>query len=401
MTKTYRYKTKQADQKIVSGMVRADSSEEASLILARRGISAVEISLERSGKFLPSFFVPQRVSPQEKIAFLEHLADLVEAGLPIFRSLEILSRQNQNPVFAHVLKDVKESIRAGKGVSETLEKHSAIFSPFTISMVRAGEQSGTLDASLRESALALEREHELKQKVNQALVYPGIILAFGVITVTVLLFFVIPRLEEIYQDFGGTLPFLTRIFIFTSRILTRFGWLAALLAAAGAYFWHHRAKQHLKHFESLLAKIPWIGTLKQLEDTVYFSRTLGLLLKHGIPIIEALDVSARVVGSRELSGKLSEVRGKVIQGISLAHSVEELGAFDPFVQSFIETGEETGSLEKALQKVSVIYEKRLESLIKISTTLIEPVLLLAVGIVVGLFVIGMLLPIFEISLLVR
>lgn len=397
----FRYKAKQADQKAVSGKIEAASKEEARTLLSRQGLSSINVESSTQGDWLASFFTPKRISQREKIAFLEHLADLIEAGLPIFRSLEILVRQNRNPAFAPLLEDLRESIRTGRGFSETLEKHAETFSPFIISMIRAGEQSGTLDASLRESAQALERINELKQKVNQAMIYPGIILSFGILTIIILLVFVIPRLEEVYSDFGGTLPALTRLFILASRIFTKFGWFMAILAVAGIYFARRQAQKHRQRIENWLIRIPWIGTLKNLEDAIYFTRTLGLLLKNGVPIIEALGVSAKVVTNRELSEKLMEVKGKITQGSSLSHSIEKFGAFDPFILCFIETGEETGSLDKSLQKVSVIYEKRLESMIKISATLIEPVLLLAIGVLVGLFVIGMLLPIFEISLLVR
>jgi len=403
--KTFRYKARKGLKDNVEGVIEAKSRDEAIVLLTREGLFPLNLTQEKGAKpfyaDLRSLFGMSKILQRERIAFLERLADLTEAGLTIFRALEILSNQPQNQLFQNSLSDIKESIRTGKNLSDAMEKHQECFSPFVISMIRAGEQSGTLDIALRESSQALEREYEMRQKVTQAFVYPAIILSFGLLTVMVLLFAVIPRLEEIFQDLGGTLPLLTRFFVLISRILTRFGWLIAGAGLLFALYWKQNAKNHKKNLGAFLEKIPWLGKFRQIEDTVYFTRTLGLLLGHGISIIEGLTVAAQVIRSQGLRKKILGIKANVIQGASLAQAIEDEKAFEPIVLNFVQTGEESGSLDKTLQKLSGIYEKQLENLIKISTTLVEPILILLIGAFVGMIVISMLLPIFEISLLIR
>ncbi|HNV86000.1 MAG TPA: type II secretion system F family protein [Candidatus Omnitrophota bacterium] len=403
--KTFRYKARKGLQETVEGTIEAKSRDEAIVLLTREGLFPLDVIQEKSEQpfhaSIPSLLGISKISSRDKIAFLERLADLTEAGLTIFRALEILSNQPQNPLLRNTLIDVKESIRTGKSLSDAMEKHPECFSPFVMSMVRAGEQSGTLDNALRECAQALEREYEMRQKVAQAFVYPSMILSFGFLTVLVLLFFVIPRLEEIFQDLGGSLPFITRFFVFLSRVLTRFGWLfAGIILSCGIYL-KNRAKKQKEKSGTFFEKIPWLGQFRRIEDTVYFTRTLGLLLGHGISIIEALTVASQVIRSAGLRKKIVEIKGSVIQGASLARAIEEHKTFDVLVLNFVQTGEESGTLDKTLQKLSGIYEKQLEHLIKISTTLVEPLLILLIGVLVGMIVVSMLLPIFEISLLVH
>ncbi len=403
--KVFHYKAKEGPEKIVEGKMEASDQDQVIAQLTSRGLFPLEIILqttEKSDVPLSRFFFASKMpSLREKISFVDQLADLSSAGMTLLRAIELISKQSQSPIWRRILTNLKDSVRGGTSFSDALGKHPLVFSTFVVSMVRAGEQSGALDTCLREIAQALEREDALKSKIRQSLIYPGIILCFGLVTILVLLTFVIPRLEELYQDFGGSLPFFTKLVIGTSRILTSYGWLIAIVLTGCAIYLRGMLRSGKKTFRMFLAKLPWIGKLLDLEDTVHFTRTLGLLLKNGISIVEALAITQEIVQDRGLQEKIKRIKQAVIQGSQLARSMEELGTFTPLVVNFVQTGEETGGLDVSLEKISKIYEKEIEQRIKLLTTLLEPLLILIIGIVVGIIVVSMLLPIFQISLLVH
>lgn len=402
--KTFHYKAKESPQKIVEGEIEAQNRDQVVAELARQGLFPLEIvpqARQKSQARFPALLSRRAPTFREKIAFLDQLADLLSAGLTLVRALELAAEQYRKESWARLLTDLKEAIRAGKSFSDSLMKHSGTFSKFIVSMIRAGEQSGALETSLRSTAQAMEREADLRAKITQSLIYPAIIVSFGIVTIIVLLTFVIPRLEELYRDLGGSLPLLTRIVSGTSRLILSYWWLiglscVALFLACGIYM-----KRAGLSARSLSKNVPWVGVLVHLEETIVFTRSLGLLLKSGIPIIEALTVAEDIVQERRFRSDIAQIRKSVVQGSAMAATMETLGTFTPLVVSFIRTGEETGTLDSALDKVSRIYDKEIDQRIKILTTLLEPLLILAVGIVVGILVVSMLLPIFEISFLIQ
>jgi type II secretory pathway component PulF len=401
--KTFYYKAKEGPQKVVEGRMEAATRDQVVQHLTQQGLFPLEITSESvrvKRGFRLAFFVSKKPSRREIIDFLDQLAELSQAGLPLLRALEMISRQPQKEAWSEILIQLKDSVRGGMSFSEAVERYPAVFSRFMVSMIRAGEQSGTFEVSLKEILTALEREEEVAGKIRQASIYPGIILTVGMITVSVLVLFVIPRLEDLYRDFGGTLPWFTRIVIGSSRLAGSYGWLAALLLIGGIIYGRMDPKKARSAGLARLAKLPWIGSLARLEDHAHFTRTLGLLLKHGVPIVEALEASSQVIQNRNFRDRSMDMRDAVTQGKSLARAMSDQSLFEAFVVNFVETGEETGTLDHALTKVAEIHEKAIDQKLKIAATLIEPALILVVGVIVGAIVIAMLLPIFEVSFLV-
>ncbi len=404
--KTFHYKAKQGPKKIVEGEMLAESREQVVARLSGDGLFPLEITVQTgnstaSSQISPLTAIAGNTSLRGKISFMDQLADLSSAGLSIMKALDVISRQPLNPGWNRILENLKHDIHSGKSFSESLEAHPTYFSPFMISMIRAGETGGSFDVSLRQITQSLEREDDLRSKIRQSLLYPGVILSFGLITILILFLFVVPRLESLYEDFGGTLPFITQMVIGLSRGLVSFWWLLILLAAGAVVFIKQNVKSGKVSWRSIGFKLPWLGAMLKLEENVHFIRTLGLLLKNGISIIEALTVAGNIAENPVFQTSIASVKGDVLQGNSLAHALEKTGSFDALAIGFVQTGEETGTLDATLDKVSRIYERDIERKIKVLTTLLEPLMILAIGIIVGIIVISMLLPIFQISFLVR
>lgn len=404
--KTFRYKAKQGPQKVVEGEMRAENRDQVASRLSGQGLFPLEITAENNSPDTDSLLASThsftgKVTLREKIAFIDQLADLSSAGLSIMRALDVISKQPRGPVWSQLLGGIKNSIHSGKSFSDALEFYPAIFSPFMISMIRAGETGGSFDLSLRQITHALEREEELRSKIRQAMLYPGVILSFGLITILILFIFVIPRLQGLYEDFGGTLPFITRMVIGLSRSMVSFGWIFALLLAGAGIYLKSASQKGRFSWRSAGLKLPWLGKMLRLEENVHFMRSLGLLLKNGVSITEALTVAGRIAEDSSFQSSITVIKRNVLEGHSLAHAMEGTGIFDALAIGFVQTGEETGTLDQTLEKISTVYERDVERKLKVLTTLLEPLLILAIGIIVGVIVISMLLPIFQISFLVR
>jgi type II secretory pathway component PulF len=401
--KTYYYKAKEGPQKVIEGRMEAQNRDQVAARLTSQGLYPLEIvsqPLTQTGpKKWDALWSKPDLTPREKIAFLDQMADLSHAGMPVMKALDVVSKQEGRPEKASFLATLKETIHGGRSFSEGLEKYPGAFNRFALNMIRSGEQTGSFDQACRRLAQALEKEQDLKAKVRQALLYPGVVLAFGIVTVLVLLIFVVPRLENLYQDFGTTLPWFTRFVLTVSRFMAMFGWVLGLAAAVILYFFKKAGRENRPGFRTLLLRFPWIGPLIQMEETAHFARTLSLLLKSGVPIVEALASAGEIVRERRLAERIDQVRASVVQGETLAKALENTGSFDALTVGFVQTGEETGRLDDSLEKISSLYEKQIDERLKVLTTLLEPMLILAVGGIVGVIVVSMLLPIFQISLL--
>lgn len=402
--KTFYYKAKKGPESIVEGHLEAQSKDQVIAQLTREGLYPLEIVAQTPTAARHPWFgfsFNRSIRAKDRLALMDQLADMTRAGLTLTKALEVAARQPRTPAWHEILSNLLNSVRGGQSFSDSLERHPEIFSKFMVSMTRAGENSGALDISLRQIADALEMEEDLKSKVRQSLVYPTFILCFGIVTVIVLFIFVIPPLEELYEDFGGTLPLLTRWVIGTSRVLSASWWIVLGLAVAGAVLMNRAAAGRSAAIRHALLSFPWLGRLVEIEEHLHFTRTLGLLLKNGIPIIEALSISGEIVQETGLRSHVAKMKSAVSQGTQLGHSMEATGAFDTLAVSLVLAGEEIGSLDQALEKMAKVYEKELNERLKIGTTLLEPALILVIGGVVGVVVISMLLPIFQISILVR
>ncbi len=342
--------------------------------------------------------------PGSRIAsFTSHLAEFIRAGVPLLKALELLQKDAAPPYFQEVLTEVSRRVRAGETFSSALQRTPHLFSPFYVSLVQAGEASGKLEEILERLAAALEKEQELRIKVGQALTYPAFVLLFGLATIFFLMVVMVPKISVIYTEFGGNFPWLTVVVLALSRWTLRFGWIFILLILFTVFYLKAQGKLAVfkKFWDQFSLKIPWIKTLVVQAEVARFARTLGILLQSGIPLLQGLVFASNTLVNQTIRERLQGIEKGVGQGKSFSESLRQRRVFPELALNFIWVGESTGNLDGALQKLGIAAEKEVDRQMKTVTTLLEPLILLGVGLLVALIVISLLLPIFQISLLVQ
>ncbi len=383
---------------MVEGLIEADSEEIALQKLDRMGFIPTSLREEQSARpSLSQVSLRRRPSQSDLATFTRQLADLLGAGVVLARSLEILSRQTASPILRTVIDDLKERVQEGASFSASLARHPQIFDSLYIHLVEAGEISGSLETVLNRLADFGERQEELSSRVRSALAYPMLILAFGAITLCVLLTFVVPRLSSLFEDFQIALPFPTRVLMGISYLLIHFWWLVASGGVGIFLFWRRAraSEQGRRWADHLFLRFPLVGELSRRAEIARFGRTLGTLVGNGIPVLQALEVVSKSVTNVVLQKELDGVWRKVREGRPLAEALGQSGQFPLFVTNMIAVGEEAGSLEKALFKVADAYDREVDRTTRLFTTLLGPSLILIMAFIVGFIVVSMLLPIFE------
>jgi type II secretory pathway component PulF len=340
------------------------------------------------------------VSLKDTTDFIRQLADLLESGLPMVRSLNFLEAQATNKKFKNTIKDIRDRCVGGSSLSAALAQHPAIFPPIFSVLTKAGETGGTLDATLRRLSVFNEKQLEIQGRVRAALAYPLLMAGVGALTVVVLLVFVVPRMAGIFEDMGSSLPLPTQILLFLSGLFTKY-FLFLILAVAGGTWagWNFYKTAKGKHsIDQFKLKVPIFGVLAQKIEIGRFSQTLSTLLASGVSILEALKVSSDTVENSLIRGELNASYIAVKEGSRLSASLSSSRAIPAVVIQMIGVGEESGHLERTLQKIAENYEREVDQSVKVFLSLLEPLLILALGLIVGFMVIAILLPIFEISL---
>ena len=401
---SFRYEAKRTPTDRVTGTVVAEEKKNAVEQLSRLGyyvvsVEETDVSVASDRVVRPPVFFRQ-VSLKETTNFSRELADLLESGIPIVRALDILQEQTSNKVMKSSLQDIREQCVAGSGLSQALSRHPRIFSELFVILTRAGETAGALDQSLRRLSEFSERQLEIRRKIQAAMAYPVLMAVVGVGTVLVLLIFVIPRMVGIFEDLGQSLPLPTQILLWTSALFTRhFGWLAL---AFSIFIWgvlnFFKTFQARLWLDQVKLKLPVLGPLIQKIEVGRFAHTLATLLGSGVSTLEALGVSVDTVGNRTIKNELNACSEAVKTGGRLSAALSA-GRVIPFgVVQMIAVGEESGRLEKTLQKISENYEREADQSIKVLMSLLEPLMILVLGLIVGFMVVAILLPVFEISL---
>jgi len=389
----------------VEGTLQADTRTQAITQLEHMGYLPVRVEEERGALSVKEtlggarrFF--QRISSKDLNAFTRQLASLVQSKVQLVRALDILYRETPHIKLKEIILNLRDEVREGRQLSNALAKYPRYFSRVYINMTASGEKSGTLESTLLRLAEFTEREEEMKSKVRAALAYPIVILTMGVLTVFVVLAFVMPRVIGLFSEFGQALPLPTRILIAVSEWSGRY-WMLVILIAAGIIVMIQRSRileRKRLSLDKTMLRLPWLGNYIRIKEIARFSRTLGLLMTHGIPIREAIEVTVPTLENRALEEELKIISGDLASGSSVAASMSKISFLPGYVASLIGVGEEAGRLDKALLEVAHTYERELEEQHKVMSSLLEPLLILAVGLVVGFIVVSMLLPIFQMSL---
>ena len=397
MTK-FVYKAKDGTQ-TVDGEIEAGSENLAIAELEKKGYLPVKVEevLNRQSIKISKI---SRISPRDINTFTRQLASLIKSKVQLVKALDVIQRETQNLKLKEIIADLRDEVKNGRQLSEALVKYPKYFSRVYINMIASGEKGGMLESILLRLADFADKEEEIKSRLRAALAYPLLMLVIGIITVFVMITFVMPKLVKLFSDMGQELPLTTRILISVSKFAGHYWYWLILLIAFMAFVF--RKLQLIEKKRALLDKIalrlPLLGRYILMREIARFCRTIGLLISNGIPIRDALEATVPTLGNRAIEQDLEAVSKDLTSGLSMVKSLAKIPFLSGFVVSLIGVAEEAGRLEEGLFEVAATYEKQLDEQVKVMSSLIEPLLILGIGLVVGFIVFSMLLPIFQISL---
>ena len=395
---TYTYKALGQNGEILEDQMEGSDTTAVAGTLKQQGLFVIDVK-EQSTVTQKDMLEPfKKVKLRELVVFSRQFSTLINAGMPVVRSLYVLSEQTQNKKLKDVIDAVRGDIEGGLSLSEALEKHPKVFNRLYVEMVRAGEIGGMLDGVLLRIADQLEKEADLRRKVKSAMVYPLFVLGFAFLVLSFLLIFIVPIFATVFADLGGTLPLMTRIVMAASNVLTSFWGILVYLALGVALFlflrWR-KTERGRKVWGRISLKLPIkIGELVQKVALARFARTLGTLSAAGVPILQALEITATSSGNWVVENALLKSRDSVREGIPIYKPLESEAIFPPMVTRMIAVGEETGDIDGMLQKIAEFYESEVDATVKALTSIMEPVMIIIVGAIVGVIVISMYLPMF-------
>lgn len=395
----FHYNARTADGQMTTGLVEAPTSQIATQLLHDKQLFVISLgqTKERSSTtFLTRF---QKVSFSDIVNFTRQLATMVVAGLSLPDSLSILRAQTQNPVIVGMLMDIEHQIIGGGNLGNALAKYPQHFSNLYISLVRAGESSGTLDQVLTRLADTLEAQQEFRGKVTGAMIYPIIIVVGMVVVVMIMMTVVVPKLTDLYKDFNVSLPITTQILIAVSQFFVHYWWLMILVGTGSVIAFGRWRKTLVGELaiDSLLLKLPLFGNLQKKIILVEFTRTLSMLVASGIHILDGLNILKDSLGNVLFRTVVAEIAKKVEKGFPLGETFGQYPVFPPIVSQMMKVGEETGKLDDALLKLSVYFQSDSERLVKGLTTAMEPLIMVVLGVGVGFIVISVITPIYSLT----
>ena len=390
---------------VVEGIYVAESESRLRHELEEKGLFVLRIQARGA---LGGFSVPglggllgrqRKVSSREFLVFNQELATLLKAGLPLVQSLDILRRSIPNPTFKAVLDDVYERVRSGTSLSEAFELHATLFPGVYTASLMAGEKSGNLDQVLRRFIAYVKIIGNVQRKTLSALMYPAILFFLSIIVVTVIMVKVVPAFADFYGDFGAELPFLTRVLIAMSDAVRNHLLLITIgLIGGGVAFWRwFKLPGQRVRLHAMLMRAPVIGTTVTKFATSQLARTLATLLSGGIPLVTALDVASRAVGNRAMARHVEVVTQQVREGQPLAIAMNARGVFPDVSVKMVEVGEATGALQDMLNALADFYDEDIETTLTRFVTLVEPMMLVIMGVVIAALLLALYMPVFQLS----
>jgi len=381
------------------GEIEAVSQEAVKAQLIRQKIKPTKIKKKPKDLFENVSFLQPKVKEHDVILFARQFSTMIDAGLPIIQCLDILYSQQVNVTFKKMLKDIKESVEGGTTLAEALKKFPKQFDDLFVNMIAAGEAGGILDAILRRLAAYMEKAARLKSQVKGAMTYPIVTLIIAVAVLVVILVFVIPVFDEMFADFGGQLPMPTQIVVAMSDMVkTKIVYIIiGIILFAFAFKKYHSTQKGRDMVDNLLLKIPVFGELLRKVAVAKFTRTMGTMLASGVTILEALDIVAKTAGNRTVEKAIYNVRSGIAEGRTMADPLTESGVFPPMVCQMIGVGESTGALDAMLGKIADFYDEEVDQAVANLTALIEPFMLMFLGVTIGGLVVAMYLPIFKMA----
>jgi len=398
----YQYSARAADGRVVMGTAEAGDQSSVVRMLREKGLMPTEIRLGGQSRVAAGAKKKRRlkggrVKLDDLVVLSQQMAVMIRAGLPLIEVLDILSEQSERAKLAEVVRRVEKDVESGSSLTEAIQKHPNVFSVFFISMVRAGEASGMLDTILDQVAMYMERIASLQRKIKSAVMYPSVVSFVAAIISVFLLVKVVPFFEDIFSDLGSTLPLPTRITLFISKFFQH-SWYWIVIAAVGAWvaLWQYgKTKMGRYKIDQIMLKLPIFGQLFLKSSVAKFTRTLSTLIRAGVNILFALEIVAKTVGNSVIEEAVNKTKTSIQGGESITKPLIESGVFPTMVTRMIDVGERTGALESMLTKIADFYEDQVNTMVNGLTSLIEPLLIVFLGVVIGFIVISMFMPMFK------
>jgi type IV pilus assembly protein PilC len=390
----YEYTARNSSGQIQKGQLEAQSTDEVNAHLRKNRMMLV--SVRQAPKSI-SFGKGGRIRTRDIVIFTRQFATMINAGLPLVQSLRILAQQTENKTLKEVTKAVVYDVESGNTLADAFAKHPKAYTDLYVNMVAAGEAGCILDTILLRLATFLEKNDALIRKVKGAMVYPGVIIGVAGIAIAVLLIFVIPTFREMFASAGMELPLPTRVVIALSDFLINFWW-AILLAIGAAVFAirkYYATPSGRKQIDTMLLHAPVLGDLIRKSAVSRFTRTLGTLISSGVSILDGLEITAKTSGNRVVHDAVMESRQSIAGGETIAAPLERSKVFPPMVISMIAVGEQTGGLDEMLSKIADFYDEEVDVAVSALLSLMEPIMIVVLGVIVGGMVIAMYLPIFD------
>lgn len=395
----FQWEGKDRSNRPQKGEMEAANEQAVRSMLGRQQITPVKVKKKPKDLFENVSFLQPKVQHHDIIIFCRQFSTMIDAGLPIIQCLDILQAQQDNKTFKKMLHDIKSSVESGQTLAESLKKYPQHFDDLFVNMVAAGEAGGILDVILRRLSAYMEKAAKLKAQVKGAMTYPIItlIIAFGV--VAVILVFVIPVFEEMFRDFGAALPAPTQIVINMSNfvIANILYIIIAIVLAIYAIRRFYKTERGRAFIDDKMLKLPIMGILLRKVAVARFTRTMGTMLASGVAILEALDIVAKTSGNKTVENALYSVRTSIAEGQTIADPLSRTGVFPPMVCQMIAVGESTGAVDAMMEKIADFYEEEVDQAVDNLTSMIEPIMIVFLGIIIGGLVVSMYLPIFQLA----
>ncbi len=382
-----------------TGTVDADSKDIAIALLQKRDLVIISLDQQKKEGSFFNITIGGGIKNKDRVVFLRQLATMINAGLPIIEAIKSLSAEMKNQTFKNVLGEVAKDVEGGLSLSEGFKKHPKVFPEIYINMIKVGESSGEIDKALLELADQQESDYNLLSKIKSALAYPVFILSALVVVGVIMLIFVMPQLTSLFEDAGSDLPLITRILIGFSGLVQGYWWVAALIVLLLILFGYSYIKTDngRKNFDLLKLKLPVVGSLMQKIYIARFSGMLNTLEKSGVPIVKSLLITSNSIGNTHLEAALIKAREDVSNGIPLGTSLSDSPYFPLLVIQMIKVGEKTGELAQVLNKMEDFFAREVDETAKTFSALLEPVLMLIIGLVIGVVVASVILPIYNLA----
>jgi len=392
----FSYSAKNQHGESVKGKVEAADQSQAATILMNRNLLVVDISSVSQSMFVSRLL--NKVKHEDLVNFTRQLATMIDAGLPLATGLSILKEQN-NPAMADVVSGLLREVESGSTFAKALEKQPDVFDRIYVQLVKAGEVGGVLDKVLDKLAENLEKDKEFRAKTKGAMIYPVIVFIAMLVVGFVMMVFVIPKLTDMYADFGAELPLPTLILMSIANFMAKFWWLILMIVGgivAALRSWN-QTKTGQRKIDEFLFKVPIIGDLRQKIILTSFARTLSLLLNSGVPLLSALIIVAESMDSILYREAMTSISKKIEKGVSLARAISIFELFPSILHQMISVGEETGKIDEVLLKLSKYFESESEQAVKNLTSAMEPLIMVVLGIGVGAMVIAIIMPIYSLT----